>query len=88
MKEEVIRTVQHFTVVVETTNGEADSKMLASWVQDRVLNATRSPRPGQFIAIGAVDKTGTQVIRTATHGTPHGDSHEIVEDLFDTEGNT
>lgn len=81
----VYRSVQRFAVVVETTNGPEDLKALEAWAQDRVLNATRSPRANQCIAIGALNDKG-QVIRSATHGTPQGDTNDIIEDLFDVKG--
>lgn len=84
---EVVRTVQHYAVVIETTNGAQDGRALPSWVEDRILNSPRSPRDGQFIAVAKVDEQG-KVLRTATHGTPKGDSYEIVEDLFDVKGTT
>ena len=80
------RTVLNFRVVLETNGSEADQRLLEAWVQDRMLNATKFPRPSQFVAVALVNKEG-KVLRTATHGTPIGDSSDIVDELFDNDEN-
>jgi hypothetical protein len=77
------RALLHFSVAVETTKGEDELQRLMSWVQDRMLNATRNPRDGQFIAIALTD--GDQkIIRMTTHGTASGETSDLVEEMFDS----